>query len=137
MTRFIVHNYLPARTRDVGPSEEERRHNQREVFGFVPSRPGSTGTTTFQRPSGKGREEMVPTGTGRSIPKSKVNPTTRKLLGWDAAGHEKQQRAAKVIVEAYDRKQLSRTKAFSQLQNLGYGTAEIRSMLGDTNDAVA
>lgn len=28
------------------------------------------------------REEHVPTGTGRSIPRSKVNRTTKSLLGW-------------------------------------------------------
>ncbi len=30
----------------------------------------------------KAREEMVPTGTGRSMPKSQVSKTTRSLLGW-------------------------------------------------------
>lgn len=67
-------------------SEEERIAGQRAAFGFVPTKGTGPTVARFERPSGKGREEMVPTGTGRSIPRSQVNPLTKRLLGWkDAA----------------------------------------------------
>jgi hypothetical protein len=65
-----------------GPTEEERIANQREAFGFVPS----NGKKTWSPSKPPPREEMVPTGTGKSIPVSKVNKVTKSLLGWRKDG---------------------------------------------------
>lgn len=65
---------------DAGYSKEELSRNQREAFGFATGSPGQKSTATFERK--KAGTEMVPTGTGKSIERSKVNKVTKSLLGW-------------------------------------------------------
>ena len=65
---------------DAGYSKEEQARNQREAFGFATGSPGQKNTATFERR--KAGPEMVPTGSGKSVERSKVNKVTKSLLGW-------------------------------------------------------
>ena len=78
--RFDRHMAFHKKEGDAKADDEndERIAAQRKYFGFATGKPGQSGTATFKRRAAS--EEMVPTGTGKSIPKSKVNKVTQSLL---------------------------------------------------------
>lgn len=70
-----------------------------------------------------------PTNKGSKVPAGK-QPLILPKMSWpssDANGSGE----AKKIIEQYDRKQISRTKAFEALKRLGRSTDQIRADLGD------